>query len=322
MENKVNFAVVGAFVIVLAVAMIAGALWLSSGRYYRKAYDTYDTYMTESVSGLNLNAAVRYRGVDVGRVRKIMLAPGNVEQVRVTLDIERGTPVKVDTVATLQTQGLTGIGFIELSDGRKDSPVLQAAPGQDVPVIASRPSLIERLETAAPVLIASLTRVGDNLNALLDETNRRALRSTLADLAVLTQTLARRSSSLDATLVGAARTMDHTARASVQLPQLVQRFERTADALERMASDVSEASASVSGTLASARGTLDSTRSTLDGSRADVAQFTGTTLPETRELVAELRGLTATMHRVVDELERNPAVLLQGRRSGKRGPGE
>jgi phospholipid/cholesterol/gamma-HCH transport system substrate-binding protein len=278
--------------------------------------------MTESVSGLNLTAAVRYRGVDVGRVRKIMLAPGNVEQVRVALDIERGTPVKVDTVATLQTQGLTGIAFVELSEGHKDSAALQAAPGQDVPVIASRPSLMERLETAAPVLLASFARVGENLNALLDETNRQALRSTLADLAVLTQTLARRSSSIDATLVGAARTMDHTARASAQLPQLVQRFERTADALERMASDVSEASAGVNGTLASARGTLDSARSTLDGSRADVAQFTGTTLPETRELVAELRGLTATMHRVVDELERNPAVLLQGRRTGKRGPGE
>ncbi len=265
MENKVNFAVVGAFVIVLAVAMIAGALWLSSGRYYRKAYDTYDTYMTESVSGLNLNAAVRYRGVDVGRVRKIMLAPGNVEQVRVTLDIERGTPVKVDTVATLQTQGLTGIAFVELSGGHKDSPALQAAPGQDVPVIASRPSLIERLETATPVLLANLARVGDNLNALLDETNRQALRSTLADLAVLTQTLARRSSSIDATLVGAARTMDHTARASAQLPQLVQRFERAADALERMASDVSEASAGVSGTLASvpaARWTAHAARST------------------------------------------------------------
>ena len=56
--------------------MIAGVLWLASGTYYRKAYDTYETYMTESVSGLNLNAPVRYRGVEVGRVRQIMLAPG------------------------------------------------------------------------------------------------------------------------------------------------------------------------------------------------------------------------------------------------------
>lgn len=322
MENKVNFAVVGGFVIVLAVATIAFTLWLSSGRGYRKVFDTYETYMTESVSGLNLNAAVRYRGVDVGRVRAIALAPGNVEQVRITMDIERGTPVKADTVAMLQTQGLTGIAVIELTGGRKESPALQAAPGQTVPVIASGPSLMERLETATPVLIASLVRVGDNLNALLDDNNRRALSATLADLAVITRTLAARAPTIDATLARTARAMDHAARAGAELPQLVQRFERAAGAVERMAADVSEASTSARSTLDSARGTLDSARGTLDGSRADVAQFTGTTLPEARELVAELRGLTATMQRVVDEVERNPGVLLQGRRSAKRGPGE
>ena len=322
MENKVNLSVVGAFVIVLTVAMIAGGLWLSSGMYKRKAYDTYETYMTESVSGLTLNSTVRYRGVEVGFVRQIMLAPGNVEQVRVTLDIERGTPVKTDTVATLQTQGLTGISYVELSGGRKDSPALRAAAGQEVPVIVSAPSLFTSLETATPVLMANLSRAVDNLNSLLDETNRNSLRSMLADLATLTQTLAKRSSTIDAALVSSARTMDNTARVSAQLPQLVQRFERTADALERMATDVSDASDSARSTLDSARGTLDSARSTLDGSRADVTQFTGTALPETRELVAELRGLTATMRRVVDEVERNPGVLVQGRPPAKRGPGE
>ena len=80
--------------------------------------------MTESVSGLNLNAPVRYRGVDVGRVRAIALAPGNVEQVQVTLDIERGTPVKEDTVAMLETQGLTGIAYVDLTAGRRDSPAI------------------------------------------------------------------------------------------------------------------------------------------------------------------------------------------------------
>jgi phospholipid/cholesterol/gamma-HCH transport system substrate-binding protein len=308
MESKVNFAAVGAFVIVLAVAMIGGGLWLTSGKYYRKVYDVYQTYMTESVSGLNLNAPVRYRGVDVGRVRSIMLAPGNIEQVQLTLDIERGTPVKEDTLATLRTQGLTGIAFLELSAGRKDSPVLRASPGQPYPVIASAPSLMERLETATPVLLANLARTTDNLNALLDEPNRRALGSTLADLAVLSRTLAERSSAIDATLGNAARTMDNAARATAELPQLVQRFERTADSLERMAGEVA-------GAGASARGTLDS-------SRADVTQFTGTTLPEAREMIAELRGLTAAMRRVVEEVERDPRVLLQGPRPAKRGPGE
>ncbi len=265
---------------------------------------------------------MRYRGVEVGRVRQIVLAPGNVEQVRLTLEIERGTPVKTDTVATLQTQGLTGLAYVELKGGRKDSPVLKAAPGHEVPVIVSAPSLMERLETSTPVLMANLTRAVDNLNSLLDDTNRSAVRSTLADLAVLTQTLAKRSSTIDAALASAGRTMENTASVSAQLPQLVRRFDRTADALERMATDVSDASASARSTLDSARGTFDLARSTLDGSRAEVAQFTGSALPEARELVAELRGLAATMHRVVDEVERNPGVLLQGRGPAKRGPGE
>ena len=315
MEEKVNFAAVGAFVIVLTVTMIAGVLWLSSGKYYRKSYDTYETYMTESVAGLNLNAPVRYRGVDVGRVRRIALAPGNVEQVQVTLDIERGTPVKEDTVATLQTQGLTGIAYLELTAGRRESDQLHAKPGEPYPVIASAPSLMNRLETSVPVLLANLNRASDNLNALLDDENRRAVKATLADLAQLSHTLAARSATIDATLASTARTMNAAARASEkatavaeQLPQLVQRIERTAAAFERMATEVA-------GAGASARGTLD-------GTRADLAQFTGSTLTEVRALVDELRGLTATLRRVGDAVDRNPSVLLYGRPPAKRGPGE
>jgi len=315
MEEKVNFAAVGAFVIVLTVTMIAGVLWLSSGKYYRKSYDTYETYMTESVSGLSLNAPVRYRGVDVGRVRRIALAPGNVELVQVTLDIERGTPVKEDTVATLQTQGLTGIAYVELMAGHRASADLRAKPGEPYPVIGSAPSLMSRLETALPVLLANLNRVSDNVNALLDDDNRRAVKATLADLAQLSRTLAARSATIDATLASTARTMDAAARATdkaalvaAELPQLVQRIERTAAAFERMATEVS-------GAGASARGTLD-------GTRADLTQFTGSTLPEVRALVDELRGLTATLRRVGDTVERNPSVLLYGRPAAKKGPGE
>lgn len=315
MEEKVNFAAVGAFVIVLTVTMIGGVLWLSSGKYYRKSYDTYETYMTESVAGLNINAPVRYRGVDVGRVRGIALAPDNIEQVQLTLDIERGTPIKEDTVATLQTQGLTGIAYLELTAGHRESPELRAKPGAPFPVIASAPSLMNRLETSIPVLLANLNRVSDNLNALLDDDNRRAVKATLADLAQLSRTLAARSATIDATLASTARTMDAAARTSAkataiadQLPQLIQRIERTAGAFERMATEVA-------GAGASARGTLDDTR-------ADLAQFTGSTLPEVRALVDELRGLTATLRRVGDAVDRNPAVLLYGRPPAKMGPGE
>jgi phospholipid/cholesterol/gamma-HCH transport system substrate-binding protein len=308
MESKVNFAAVGAFVIVLTVALIAGGLWLSSGKYYRKSYDTYITYMTESVAGLNLNAPVRYRGVDVGRVKKIALDTANVERVVVTLDVDRGTPVKEDTVAMLGSQGLTGIAFIELMAGHRDSPPLRAQPGAEYPVIASAPSFMNRLETSVPILLANLGRVGDNVNALLDDENRRALKATLADLALLSHMLAARAKTIDTTLASTARAMDNAAKVTAELPRLVQRVEHTADALDRMASEVAGAGASA--------------RATLDTAQAGIAEASGTTLPEIRALVTELRGLTATLRGVAEEINRNPGVLVQGRPPAKRGPGE
>ena len=308
MEARVNFVVVGVFVIVLSTTLIAGVLWLSSGKYYRKSYDTYQTYMTESVSGLNVDAPVRYRGVDVGRVRKIVLAPGNVEQVQVTLDIDRGTPIKDDTLAVLQTQGLTGIAFVELTGGSRASPPLRAQPGEEFPAIKSGPSLMNRLETSLTTLMTGLTRTSDSLNAALDEGNRRALRKTLADFEILSRTLAARSATIDAALASAAKTMDNTARITDQLPRLLERVDRSADAFDRMTNQVGGA-----GTRAA---------SMLDDSRTDVQRFTSETLPELQQLVADLRDLTATLRRVSGELEKDPSALVYGKPMPRRGPGE
>jgi phospholipid/cholesterol/gamma-HCH transport system substrate-binding protein len=117
METKVNYAVVGAFVLLLGVALVGGVLWLASGGAFQKGYVLYTAVVQESVAGLNVNAPVKYRGVDVGVVRDIQLDPQNPEQVRLTLAMARGTPIKQDTVAVLKTQGLTGIAYMELSGG-------------------------------------------------------------------------------------------------------------------------------------------------------------------------------------------------------------
>ena len=304
MEEKVNFAVVGAFVLVLSAALIGSVLWLSSGKSYRKAYDVYQTYMQDSVSGLNLNAPVRYRGVEVGRVRKIALAPENVEQVQLTLDIERGTPVKVDTVAVLQTQGLTGLAFVELTGGNRNSPELVAQPEQAYPVIKAGSSLMTRLDTAVTGLLANLNRASENFNALMDEDNRRSARNALKDIEVLSRTLAARSAIIDASLTNASRTMENTARLSEELPALAKRVQRSADAFDHMSNELAHAGTS-------ANSALDNTR-----------QFTGETLPEVHQLVIELRDLTGSLRHFSDELEQNPGVLLYGKPAAQHGPGE
>jgi phospholipid/cholesterol/gamma-HCH transport system substrate-binding protein len=304
MEEKVNFAVVGAFVLVLSAAFVGGVLWLSSEKSYRTVYDVYQTYMKESVAGLNINAPVRYRGVDVGRVQKIALAPGNVELVQLTLNIERGTPIKVDTVAVLQTQGLTGLAFVELTGGGRDSAALKAQNNEKYPVIKTGPSLMTRLDSAVTALLANFNKTSEHFNALMDEDNRRAVKNTLRDIEVLSRTLAARSAKIDASLTNAARTMENTARLTDELPLLAQRVQRSADAFDRMANELASAGTS-------ARSTLDNTR-----------QFTGETLPEVHQLVIELRDLTSSLRQFSGELEQNPSMLLYGKPAAQRGPGE
>ena len=304
MEEKVNFAVVGIFVLVLSAALIGGVLWFGSGLSYRTVYDVYLTYMNESVSGLNLNAPVRYRGVEVGRVQQITLAPGNVEQVQLTLGIERGTPIKVNTVAVLQTHGLTGLTFVELTGGSREAPALKTQQGEKFPVIQTRPSLMTRLDTSVSSMLANLNRTSENINALLDEDNRQAIKHTLADIEILSRTLAARQTTIDAGLSNAARTLENTARLTGELPQLAERIQRSADAFDHMSNEVALAGAST-------RATMNST-----------LQFTSETLPEIRLLVVELRELTHSLRRFSGELEQNPSVLLHGKATAKRGPGE
>ena len=85
MTPKSSYVLVGLFVLLLGIAMIAGILWLSTGGPPEE-HDFYLSYMTESVSGLNVDAPVTYKGVDVGRVRDIRLNPENPEEVRLLLD--------------------------------------------------------------------------------------------------------------------------------------------------------------------------------------------------------------------------------------------
>ncbi|OIP19409.1 MAG: mammalian cell entry protein [Betaproteobacteria bacterium CG2_30_59_46] len=293
MESKVNFTIVGLFTLTLVAALVAILLWLGTGGRYYKIYDTYYAYMNESVSGLNLNAPVKYRGVEVGNVRDITLDPANSERVRLLLKIERGTPVKEDSVAVLRTQGLTGIAYVELVGGSLQSPLLQAKRDEEYPVIRTGPSLMTRMDIALTSLLAHVSRVSDNVNAVLDEDNRRAFKHSLAQIDTVTRVLAAHSASIEAGVNNASKTLENSARASADLGHLIERAVRSAEAIERLANETSRTAAAVPDTLQ------------------------GIQL-----LVDDLRELSASLRRVSDQLERNPDTLLFGKPQPEPGPGE
>jgi len=308
METKVNYVIVGLFALLLSVALIASVLWLSAGKQYNVVYDTYLAYMHESVSGLNLNAPVKYRGVAVGQVRQISLDKSNPEQVRLEFAIERGTPIKQDTIAILRSQGLTGIAYIELSGGSSASPMLVAVGGELYPVIQTAPSLMGRLDTALTGLLTNLNKTTENLNALLDEENRSAFRHTLADVSKLTSTLAAHKAELDKAVTNTSLTMESAAKISSQMPALIERIARSTEAVEVMAKEAARASISA--------------RKTIDGVGADALRFTSDGLPEVERMIGAMREMMVSLQRVTDQLEQDPSILLRGKEARQRGPGE
>lgn len=308
METKINYAAVGLFVLVLGGVLVAVVLWLAAGAGGRKHYEPYWAIVNESVSGLNIDAPVKYLGVDVGKVREIRLEPGNPAKVRLVFAIERDTPIKEDTEAMLKTQGLTGIAYVELSGGRPDSPPLRATVAGQPPVIRTKPSLAARLENVLTQGLSSLDRTSTNLNALLDADNRAAFKSALADLARVAHTLAEQRDTFTAGMANLARTADHTARGTEQLGAVIQRIGRSADAFEKMANEAGRTSSSAG--------------KTVDAMGAGIQHFTSETLPEMERLLGELSVLTVSLRRLTDQTERNPNSLLLGRQPVPAGPGE
>lgn len=307
MQKQINHAMVGLFVIMLGGAWLAISLWLALGNLSVQ-YQTYRMYLDESVSGLYLDAPVKYRGVEIGKVSEIRLNPEVPGQVQLTLDIDSSAPIKEDTIAVLTVQGLTGIAFVDLMGGSLESPPLQAMGGAAYPVIQTGPSFFSRLDTSGTALMANLNVLVKGLANILDVGGEQTLREILENIRQVTGVLAGRQAELDRGVQDAARLLEHSAGAAERLPVLLAQVEQTAQAFETMATSVGGASESIN--------------TYVEHSGAGVQQFSQQTLPELGALISELRRLADTLQGIGSRLEADPRVLLYGRDLELPGPGE
>lgn len=307
MTGKTNYVLVGLFVLLLGFTFIAVVLWLSAGGTGR-GYQEYLVYMQESVSGLSRDSVVKYHGVDVGRVHEIDLAAERPGEVRLLLQIKEGTPVREDTVAMLETQGLTGLAFVNLTGGSSDSPLLEARPKETYPLIRSRPSTWGRLDLAVEQLVADLSDITRLMKVLLDDGNQRHLRETLENLDTLTAVLAGRADRMASVVDDLATGARHLRDAGAGLPNLVTRLTGAAQELEAMA-EALRASGERVGQVIVARD-------------RDLQRFTGGALPEAAVMINELRRAAENLRRFSERLERDPSVLLRGLPPRRLGPGE
>lgn len=320
MESDVKYTLVGLFVIILGAATLAVVAWLTAATDQR-AYDLYRIYSIESVAGLNLNAVVTYKGVDVGQVVSIRLDEKFPDWVEVILRIERGTPIRKETTATLVAQGITGLAYVELSGGGESEPLVPTEE-EPIPVIKSSPSLVAQVTSAFQDLTVGLDR-------LLSEENLLSFSQTLGNLAVLSGALAQRSNALDQTLSNLEKTTAAIAERAETLGQTFEHAETTLANTAQASTTLSPLIGQIGETFDNANVMVNSVTETSEYLRVafldslkEIEQLAKRTSPELSVLLADLDRLATSMERFVQALERNPRMLLLGNPENPPGPGE
>ena len=333
METRANYLLVGGFVLLMVAGLAGFVIWLAKFQF-DTAFETFDIRFTGTVTGLAEGGPVRFRGVRVGEVSAIEIDPEDPGKVVVTIVIEATTPVREDTRASLEIEGLTGARYVLLIGGSADAAALAPEAGRTRAEIPSVPSSLEQIIEGAPELVVGANLLFARANALLSEENRASFRATLVSLERISEALAEQSGNLGSLIEQTNATMANLNRASgsfdvllVQVREDSHRLATRADgaliAVEALAASLDE---SVAGTTdevgklikdlrGSARSFSSMTKEIQDlvaETRGPLRDFTYGGLYELNTLLIEARALLAGLNRVTTEVERGPARFLFG----------
>jgi phospholipid/cholesterol/gamma-HCH transport system substrate-binding protein len=297
METRAAYVVVGAFVLVLMAGLITAVLWLAHGQFAQPEA-RYDIYFASVAMGLVDGSPVHISGVQVGRVVKVALDAHDSQRVRVTIEVTSDAPIRSDSVASIDVQTLTGSASVEITPGTATAPPIATVDDQNLAVIWSRDSDIQKVVQTIPDLLAKLTDLTDRLASTLDDKNRAALAGTLDNLNRISGVAAARSGDLD-------RLFADSAADAKELHQTIASMNA---AVER-----------IDGVAGQAGDTLHDIDKLVKDNQGPLKDFTQNGLDELRQLLGRTETLVTTMTRAADTIERDPSSLIYGdRRQGYR----
>ena len=300
MERNANYAMVGLASLVLFVGMAAFVLWLAQVRFARD-YDLYDVVFDGPVSGISQGGEVHFNGIKVGEVTRIALDPANASRVIARIKITSDVPIRTDSFATLEPQGVTGVTYVQITAGTPARPLLKdVTPHGDVPVIRGQKStLSDLLEGGGAVLQRGIEAL-DRVNRLLSDDNLKQMGGMIDDVHAVTSELkARKAIISDADR--ALQDLDVTLR---KADQLADSAKGVVDGDGRRAlANLADAAQLLRDTSQKAQGLL--TR--LEGPTSD---FANQGLPQLSAAIGSLQTAAESMNRVLNEAERSPGALI------------
>jgi phospholipid/cholesterol/gamma-HCH transport system substrate-binding protein len=300
MEYRVKYTIVGIFVIFLTIAVIIAGYWLSEGRH-NKQYRDYIIYTNESVDGMSDQAPVKFNGVTVGYVDSLSINPSNMQQVRLRVRIEKHIPITKATIASTKAQGITGMTFISLRTTDHNSPLLEVAPGEQFPVIASERSLYVQLSDVAGQVTKNLDNIGKKVSKIFSEENIKAFEDSLQNIRKITAVIAKNQAEIEKILKTSSVFFDNAANSSKRFPEITDELSVAIKDLRVMARNFS---------------------TTATTARNAVNTLSDQALPELLNVLRRVDTIAEHVDSITRDMKANPAIIVRGKIPTQPGPGE
>lgn len=317
--GKSNHALVtGLFLLTLVTATAGAIYWLG---HLDRERSIYVVSTQTSVSGLNPESTVYFRGIPVGKVINIAFDSNNAGIILVPIEVDKNVVLSKSVYATLHLKGVTGLTQLELEDTNKSHDTLMPGdnPTSRIPL---RPSITDKLFDSGEMLLKKADHLMMRLSAILNDENEKNIGGILSNLKSLTDKLNTLQKSVDKALVGipalsadAHKTLSHFDSMTKDTSKTLSHINDLASDLQSLTKEVKKLSHKTGTVVNKAGGLLDSGKATGD-------MLSETTLPKFNALLTDLQSTSQQVKRIAMMLENNPQALLLGPKQSAPGPGE
>ena len=301
METRANYILIGAFTLAGFIGLLAFLLWFARVELDRQ-FAYYDINF-ESVSGLSRASDVRFAGLPVGQVVAVNLSPDGDGTVRVRIEIAQDVPIRTDSVATIEAQGVTGVSFVGISAGTPEAALLEPEPGTPIPQIEAGRSVLQSLTEDAPQILAEVLELIQDLRGLIGGENQDRIDNILANVEGATENFATALDDFSVVTASVSGFAVEISRFNATLDELTGAFtevlataEETLVAYGAIATDARDLLEAGTGTLTSAQGAVAEVERLLAG--------------EVTEMLAAARDTVVNVQRQVDDIGTEARAMI------------
>jgi len=308
MEKNANYALVGLSSLILFVGLVVFTVWLAR-LSFSQHYDVYDIVFQGPVRGLNQGGEVHFNGIKVGEVTRISLARADPSKVIARARVTSDVPIRLDSYATLEPQGITGVNYVQITSGTTTRPLLKTAEAEKcrnngltdcIPILQSQRSALADLLEGGGTVLARTIEALDRVNKVLSDQNIKAFSGALGDVQLVTAELRGRKE----IITDAQKLIEDLDIATKHADAILVSSRDLVDG------DGKRAMKNIADAAAEGKDAAHDLRDVVHKLQGPATDFATSGLPEITNAIVELQRAAESLARLVNEIQKSPTGVL------------